>query len=188
MSDPVFGGWDNFHFLLGSAAAALIGLLFLVATLTSGLHNDPARTARGMVFYLTPTAMHFAVVLTTSAVAMAPRFAVWVKAVLFLLCALVGLANAVRACVGIRTPHGGDGPFDWSDFALYGVVPAAIYLALAVASVAIYVRAGWAVQLSAAAMLALLLIGIRNAWDLVTWMAPKARGGGGGGGSGGDGT
>jgi hypothetical protein len=62
-----------------------------------------------------------------------------------------------------------------ADVWMYGVVPAAIYLGLCAASVAIGARAEWAPRGLAALLLILLLVGIRNAWDLVTWIAPMRK-------------
>jgi hypothetical protein len=169
----MFHGWDNFYFLIGSAAAGLIGLLFVVVTLTAG--SERSQASRGASLYLTPTALHFAVVLSISAVAVMPRLAVSTAAAVFGLGALVGFANAIRACIGIRTPRPEMETAHWSDFWLYGGVPATIYLGLGVASVALWAGADWAVPASAALLLVLLLVGIRNAWDLVTWIAPKRK-------------
>ena len=41
----MFQGWDNYFFMLGSAGAGLIGLLFVVVTLTAGI--DRSRAQRG---------------------------------------------------------------------------------------------------------------------------------------------
>src|ERR1700740_3153229 len=49
----VFQGWDNFYFMVGSAAAGLIGLLFVVVTLTAGFDRDQAQ--RGQALYMNPT-------------------------------------------------------------------------------------------------------------------------------------
>jgi len=166
-------GWDNFYFLIGSAAAGLIGLLFVVVTLTAG--SERSQALRGASLYLTPTAVHFAVVLSISAVTLMPRLAASTTAAVSGFAALVGLANAIRACVGIRRPRPGAEPPHWSDFWLYGVVPAAIYLGLCVASAGLWAGANWAANAMAALLLLLLLIAINNAWDLVTWIAPKAK-------------
>ena len=49
----VLQGWDNFYYLIGSAAAGLIGLLFVVMTLTAG--RDRSRIVRAaLVIYMTP--------------------------------------------------------------------------------------------------------------------------------------
>ena len=131
---------------------------------------------RGQKLYRTPTALHFAVVLSMSAVALAPRLPTVETAAIFSALALFGLTNAVRACVGIAGP-GPDRPAaHWSDFWTYGVAPAAIYVGLCAASAAIGTGAEWAQYLVAAFLLALLLLGIRNAWDLVTWIAPRSKG------------
>jgi hypothetical protein len=53
-----------------------------------------------------------------------------------------------------------------------------IYLALGGAAIALGARVDWAVHATAALLLTLLLCAIRNAWDLVTSMAPQGKGDG----------
>ena len=48
----MFRGWDNYYFMIGSAGAGLIGLLFVVVTLTQGIDRD--RALRGASLYMTP--------------------------------------------------------------------------------------------------------------------------------------
>ena len=67
----MFEGWDNYFVLLGTAAAGLIGLLFVVVTLTTGLDRSRALRAGGI--YMTPIAVHFGVVLSISACTLVPR-------------------------------------------------------------------------------------------------------------------
>jgi hypothetical protein len=166
----MFHDWENFYFLMGSAGAGLIGLLFVVVTLTSGFERTQA--LRGSALYMTPTAIQFSVVLTVSAVAIVPGLPLWATAWLFGLIALVGLFYAVRTCLGIGRPIDATNPPHWSDLWMYGATPAIAYFGLAIAAIAVWVRADWAPFAMAAVLLALLLIGIRNAWDLITWIAP----------------
>lgn len=169
----MFSGWDNFYFLIGSAAAGLIGLLFVVVTLTAGFERS--RALRGASLYMTPTALHFALVLTMSAVAVAPGLSSLTSEALLGLAAITGLANAARACIGIAGPSiDPDNQPHWSDFWAYGAAPAAIYLGLCANVVALALGLPWAAEANAALALGLLLVGIRNAWDLVTWIAPRA--------------
>ena len=42
----MFEGWDSFYLLVGGGAGALIGTMFVVATLTAGL--APERRAHGL--------------------------------------------------------------------------------------------------------------------------------------------
>ena len=167
----MFYGWDNFFYMMGSAAAALIGLLFVVVTLTAGFERSQA--LRGASLYMTPTALHFAVVLSIAAVALAPRVPTAVTAGLFAAAALVGLGHALWACIGIRSLRPGASPPHWTDFWCYGATPFALYLGLLGSAYALWAGQPWAVHAIAVLLLALLLCGVRNAWDLVTWMAPK---------------
>ena len=80
----------------------------------------------------------------------------------------------MRACIGILTPQPPTAPH-WSDLWTYGVTPAALHLGLCAAAVAVWARAPWAADALAAALLAILVLAIRNAWDLVTWIAPMAK-------------
>lgn len=172
----MFEGWEDFYLMVGPAAAGLIGLLFVVVTLTSGL--DRSKTARGQALYMTPTVVQFAVVMVVSAVAMAPRLTAPVVAAAVGLSTLLGLFNAFRACMGIWGLRTGDEPPHWTDFWCYGVAPAIVYLGLAAAAAGLFVRAAWSAQALAVTAMVLLLVGIRNAWDLVTWIAPMRNAGG----------
>ena len=172
----MFQGWDNFYFMIGSAAAGLIGLLFVVVTLTQG--RERSQALRGVRIYMTPTVLNFAVVLSISTVATAPGLTVPVMAGVLGLGVLAGLSNAVWACVAMRARAPGSEPPHWSDFWLYGAAPAAIYLGLVAADIALWIQADWAIDAMAGLLLTLLLFGIRNAWDLVTWMAPQRSSGG----------
>ena len=173
MDESVFRDWDSFYVIIGSAAAGLIGLLFVVVTLTASF--DRERVARAIDIYTTPVAAHFALVLTMCAIAMVPRLPLSATAALFGLCAVVGFFNAVKSCIGIHQGIPGGERSHWSDFWLYGVLPGALYLGLAGASIGLLTHAAWALLATAAVMLALLLAAIRNAWDLVTYMAPRAK-------------
>ena len=167
----MFEGWENVYLMIGSAAAGLIGLLFVVVTLTS--NRDASRSSRGIALYMTPTTLHFALVLTLSAVAMAPKLSPTRVAVIFVLGSVAGLISAAKASIGIHGLSKSEDPPHWTDLWCYGVGPAAGDVALAAAALALWLRTDWACEVLAATLLAVLLVGIRNAWDLVTWMAPR---------------
>jgi hypothetical protein len=167
----MFHGWENFFYLIGSAAAALIGLMFVVITLAAG--HEPRRVSRGAPVYVAPIVFHYAVVLVVSAISEVPGLQPWVVSVILAFCAIAGLGysatTAVRLC-----RSGWDDPIpDWSDKCFYGFLPAITYVALVVAASAVWVVGRKAVLAIGAIMLALLLLGIRNAWDLATTLAQR---------------
>jgi uncharacterized membrane protein YdcZ (DUF606 family) len=67
---PELAEWDSFYLIVGSAAAALIGLQFIFMTLLANSRQRPGREA-GAAFG-TPTIVLFCVVLLISALVRAP--------------------------------------------------------------------------------------------------------------------
>lgn len=163
----MFAGWNDFYVMLGAASASLIGLLFVVSTLTAGLERP---SARGVSLFLTPTVFKFAVVLALSATALAPGLPETGRRWLLGAIALIGLVNLTSVTVSLWR---GDspGPLHWSDPWCYGVAPTLIFLGLGAAA-ACPEETGAARGVAATALL-LLLLGVRNAWDLVTTLAPQ---------------
>lgn len=168
----MFHGWDTFFFLIGSSAGALIGLMFVVITLTAG--HEPRRVSRGAPVYVTPIVFHFAVVFIVSVISVVPGMSPPVVALILGLCAVAGLAYSVVTTIRLCKSGWEDPVPDWSDKTFYGFLPAIIYVALAGAAVAVPLLMSKAVFVIGAIMLVLLLLGIRNAWDLATTLAQNA--------------
>ena len=168
----MFHEWESFYVILGPTAGALIGLLFVVATLTAGMERSSAM--RGASVFMTPTVFHFGIVLALSTLTVAPHVGRPLCAGLVGAAALAGFVYSLRVALMVRAGKAPP-PTHWSDIHLYGHAPAALYVVLAVAAAAIARGLPWAGDLMAAAMIALLLLSIRNAWDLVTWLAGAAR-------------
>ncbi len=165
----MFANWDSFFLLIGGAAGGLIGLLFIVVTLIRG--GDTGTKLRGASVFMTPTVALLAMVLTLSAFATAPGIPRPAAGVIFSLCALTcltftGRALAMLITESVKSTH-------WSDVWGYGVAPFAASLGLAASAEAVWLSWSWAAFGIAASLVAMLLIAVRNAWDLVTWITAK---------------
>ncbi|HWE46307.1 MAG TPA: hypothetical protein VG407_09800 [Caulobacteraceae bacterium] len=165
----MFHGWDNFFLTTGPAAGSLIGLLFVVVTLTAGRDRDS--TLRGAALYLTPTVFHFGVVMAMSAAAMAPGLTSDQTALVLGAISLYGVGYTLIIALRLGKADGNVKPH-WSDIWMYGVTPPIVYLLLLGATALEFVQPKLAPYVVAALLMTLLFMGIRNAWDLVTWMAP----------------
>ena len=169
----MFEGWENFYLIVGPSAGALIGLMFVVITLTAGRERDD--TERGKHYYTSPVVWHLGVVLLLSGAAVAPGMGPRLFGTVAGGLALLGIAMAVRSSVGIARTRmtGADSLFDmwW-----YGIIPGVVYVGLGAAGVAAFCGAGWSADAVAAALMALLLVSIHAEWDLVTFLAPMAGG------------
>jgi len=164
-------GWHDYFFMIGSSAAALIGLMFVVVTLTAG--RDRQEVERGKQLYTSPIVWHLAAVLVMSGAAIAPGIGARLFGIICGCMALLGLGIGLRSAIGItRRPGVADAA--GFDMFWYGLAPAIVYAGLAVAAWAIGAGRSWGVPALAADLMALLLVSIHAEWDLVTFLAPIA--------------
>lgn len=167
----MFEGWSEFYLLAGSAAAVLIGLIFVVISLMQ--NRSRSSVLAGSRLYMGPIVLGVSFVLVLSAAALTPgisrvEFGAAAGAV-----ALWGLVRGIWSIIGIRRLLNGR-EVHWTDAWFYGVIPSAIYLGLGAVALAFWNNWSWAHYGAAAATLAILLSAIRNEWDLITWIAPRA--------------
>ena len=168
----MFHEWSEFYLLAGSAAAVLIGLIFVVVTLMSDRPRSSMLT--GSKLYMGPVVLQVSFVLALSAAALTPAITRGAFAALATVVAAWGLVRGVQSIVGIGALKGTEGAPHWTDLWFYGVFPSLLYVALAAVAVGFWSGQEWAVHGTAAVTTAVLLLSVRNEWDLVTWLAPKA--------------
>jgi len=165
----MFDGWHEFYLLIGSAAAVLIGLIFVVISLMQDRSRSSVLT--GSKLYMGPIVLGVSFVLVLSAAALMPgmtpaRFA--------LVTAIVALWGLIRGLMSIMGIAGLKDEVHWTDVWFYGVLPSFIYLTLGAVSVAFWKNCPWAEEGVAATITLGLLLAIRNEWDLITWIAPRS--------------
>lgn len=168
----MFQGWENFYLIVGPSAGALIGLMFVVVTLSQG--RDSQQYEAGKHLYTSPIVWHLSVVLGLSAAAIAPP----VTPILFGtgagVLALIGIGFGLRSTTGIARNRltGADTKFDmW----FYGILPTVTYIAMATSAVAMLLGSRWAEAAVASSLTALLMVSIHAEWDLVTFLAPRSK-------------
>jgi hypothetical protein len=162
--------WHEFYLLVGSAAAALTGLMFVVVSISPG--TIATRPAAGIRAFITPTIVFYATVLVVSALMLAPHAAPRLVAILLALGGLAGLAYMVWIDAHRQWRRSKLGLDDWY---WYVAQPALGYVLLVAAGIALWLRlaaGAWLVALSA---VLLLVVGIRNGWDLAIWMAQNRK-------------
>src|SRR5438067_9889982 len=131
--------WSEYFFLIGSAAGGLIGLLFVIVTLTAG--RERSAMERGQKLYMTPIVFHLGGVLLLSGMAIAPPTTPRALSLATGAIALIGLISGVRIAMGIgRLPP--TTSTGWFDVSWYGIIPAAIYVVLFVAAAGLWLLSG----------------------------------------------
>lgn len=161
--------WQNFYVIAGSAAGALIGLQFVVLTLISSQQRKVSM--QGASVYSTPTIVHFTTVLLLSAVLVAPARDARVFWGILGLVALTGAAGLVYSLNNSRHMRHAAYQPDREDWLFYAVLPIVAYALLAASAVVAFFRAVGQESTYgiALATILLLVIGIHNAWDTVTY-------------------
>lgn len=160
--------WETFYVIIGSSAAALTGLMFVVVALLADFRADFESTERQIDAFGTPTVVHFCAVLLQSAILTAPwptmggaRIALGVYGVAAVVYMLVVLKRA-RGQTEYKPV--------FEDWLFHGALPLAAYAGIVAAvsglprhqTVLLFVLGGIAVLL--------LFVGIHNAWDTVTFI------------------
>ena len=95
----VLTSWQNFYVIIGSAAAALTGLLFVVATLIAGVRVRVSPPNEAFATFNTPNVVHFCIALLVAAILSAPWQALWSAG---LLLGLTGLGGMIYGVIVLR--------------------------------------------------------------------------------------
>jgi len=166
---PLLSDWQNFYMIMGTAAATLTGLMFVVTTLIAGIDAHLSTLNAAVSAFNIPTVVHFGTVLLLAGILSAP----WqMFSSLSLLLGLLGLGMVFYSIIVLwrmwRVPHYQSTLEDWS---WYMAFPLIANILLIVAAFVLPKNPSSALYLVGSAMMLLLLVGIRNAWDMVTFLA-----------------
>jgi len=158
--------WHEFYVLVGTSAAALTGIMFVVVSISP--ETIAARPAAGVRAFVTPIIVFFTTPLVVSGLMLAPHVA---PAWLGVLLALVGFGGLVYLFWVRSHYHWRESKLDQEDWICYVALPFVCYIVLFAAAVAISFASVVGVAALALTMVLLLVVGIHNAWDLVIWLS-----------------
>jgi hypothetical protein len=160
--------WHDFFILLGTAAAALVALLFVAASIGASVISPGS--SRATRTYLSPTVFHYAAILFASLIALIPtQTPLWLGISMGSV-ALIGLLYSLFVCFQLLR----DRVADIADLLGYGGCPAAAYAAALISAFLFKNQSAAAANVVAGAFMVLLVINIRNAWDLFIALARKS--------------
>ena len=164
-------GWENFYIIIGSSAAVLMGLMFVVITLTAerkGVDENAVLDA-----FTSPTVLHFCAVLLVAAILTTPGHTTVSLSFCLTVVGLGGIAYTTSIIVRMRRQK--MYALVTSDWIWHILLPLVAYVCLLGSGAVVWVSADAALYSVAAGALLLLYIGIHNSWDAATWMAVHRR-------------
>src|ERR1700737_651622 len=159
--------WRDFYALIGTASATLVALMFVAASIGAGVFTRKHQA--GIRSFLSPTVVHFRAVLIICLLATIPT-ETWAVLGDLLTCAgVIGLAYSGWIWRRMMK-HGIIASIDVVDRLWYALLPIATYLLVIVAGVSLWRQSEVSLNILALALILLLLIGIRNSWDMTVWV------------------
>ncbi len=162
----MLAAWASFYMIVGSAAAALTGLQFVVVAFIA---DKRAIRREGLEAFGTPTIVHFCGVLLLAAILSAPWRTEQGLTLALVLASAAGIAYTL--IVTWRAARQKDYTPVLEDWLWHNAFPLAAYVALIVAAAGVGPDSGWSLFTIAAMTVFLLFIGIHNAWDAVAYNA-----------------
>jgi hypothetical protein len=165
---PYLAAWSAFFTMTASSAAALTGLMFVVVTLVSGSERV-RRSPDGISTYSTPTILHFSSALIASAILSAPWHVLAHAAIVPGAFGLYGIIYMFRATY--RSLQLQEYKPDIEDLTWFSIVPFVAYGALLGGAIALPNVPTEALFVLGTGILMLIVLGIHNSWDIVTFIA-----------------
>jgi hypothetical protein len=163
-----FSPWESFYVIVGSSAAALTGLQFVVIVLGAEISVFSESALRS---FGTPTIVHLCAALMTSAVLSAPWPSLLGAAICLAILGVAGLLYTVAILMHARRQTDYVPVFE--DWLWHFILPGFAYATFLGSGIALVPCTATALFVLGGAVLLLLFIGIHNAWDSVTYMAMK---------------
>jgi hypothetical protein len=162
----MIAAWANFYVIVGSAAAALISVQFVVIALIANLRT-PANSDSIRAFG-TPTVVHLGTALVVSAVMTAPWPSPLAAGAAIGLCGLIGVVYG--GLVIRRARRQTTYQPVWEDWLWHALLPCGSYVAFGLAALFLHRAPTTALFVVGGGTLVILLIGVHNAWDTVTYV------------------
>jgi len=165
-----FRAWQSFYLLTGATAATLTGLVFVAASLGASLMGS-AKVTSGLRTFVTPTVIHFTTVLLVAMLFTIPTQTCAPLRLLLACCGAAGLGYQGSAAVGLWRHHRHFFSVKAADWLWRAGVPASGYVLVLWVGIRLPKATPQALDILAIAVIAFVLLGIRNTWDLVLWIA-----------------
>ena len=163
---PIFSAWESFYVIVGSSAAALTGLQFVVIALVADTRGRSS--AETIDAFGTPTVVHFCAALLVSAVLSAPWHTIASAGVILGIAGIAGIVYCVLVARRAKRQTGYEPVFE--DWLWHAALPFVAYAMLLIAALSLKLHVTGALFAIAAVALLLLFVGIHNAWDSVTFI------------------
>jgi len=159
--------WQTFYFLIGGAAAGLVGLTFVAITV--GFGSITKQDISGLRTFVNPSLIHFIYVLVTASVLVMPTVARMQLGILLVLTGLVSVGRALSTLSFMWQQYQRH-VVDMHDWAWYFLAPVASYLIYMGTGTGLLLGSVEGVRVLAWGCILLLVPCLRNTSAMVLWL------------------
>jgi hypothetical protein len=166
--------WQNFYFMTGGAAAALLGLMFVALSLGQHLISDVTRASFPIV--VTPSVVYFMSALLFSCVMLNPAYTPQGLALVVLVGGVFGLIQTLPSVWQLFKMARRNQDFDVGNWLSYIILPPISYVLMLSAALCLMIdQAALAFNALWLANIALLVCGVGSTWGLVLWIIDQPK-------------
>ena len=163
--------WHDFFVLVGTAGATLVALLFVAVSIGVGFLTDGRQAATRAFF--SSVVVHFTAIFFIAAIGLVPGHRVAFVPFMVAAAAVVGGGVAIFTTSELIRHK-------WTKYLQdhfgYGLLPVVCYIGMLGSAGMIYTGRPEAMDVLAGSLLVLMIINIRNAWDLMLAMVYRQGG------------
>lgn len=163
--------WQSFYVLTGTASATLIGLVFIA--ISFGARLVPTQAESSVRAFVIPTVIHFGLVLNLSILAAIPTYtAPWLATMLMLIGA-AGIRYALGVLRQLLQHHQQQQALNTHHWSWHLIFPLLSYIIIFATGTGVLFGLWWMLNLLALAVAGLIVIGLRNTFDLMMWIVKQ---------------
>ena len=167
----ILATWEAFYVIIGTSAAALTGLQFVVIALLTDVQRRSSPGA--LAAYATPQVVHFGAVLLLSAILSAPWPSLTMPDILVGLLGVAGVVHAIVTTLRARRQTAYAPVLE--DWIWHSILPFISYANLVIAALMLGSQPELALFLCGGSAVVLVFVGIHNAWDTATYLVESSQ-------------
>lgn len=161
--------WQNFYMLTGTAAATLIGLLFIAVSISMGTRLSLRQATNSLRTFVDPTLLYYVEALVVSCVAIMPLASPLMLSIVLIVLGSIDIVLTVKVCWRMLVLHRDEAinVGHWVWHIAFPLLAGILYICTAIGLLSGLQLA--LVGLSLADLFC-LTIGLRNTWALTIWL------------------
>jgi hypothetical protein len=171
---PTLQPWHDFFMLTGTAAATLLGLVFVAASIAAAVPNEKLGDLSTRQVWIMPIVYAFVRVLVVSAVGVIPGQTGSAFGDVLSVLALLDLSRMVWVARGMAAHHRNRERLETADWFWYVVYPG--FATMVLAATGFSLALGWGgvpPVFLAVGLIGHLVVGVHNAYELADWLATR---------------